>query len=447
MGGAGGSLTISIKNPSLLLEKHSNITLGQNTLTTLTNLICSILLTIRQLILKNVENANILRNLNNAIHKIYNIADTNLTHNNFPVECSRAAAQLLCSLWALKDLRVWFRRDGWNESHFLHADLLNKNIPNDVTIMLNLSNLLDKSKTNIEFDEHHLLTKSVAANKNSQNLNLTYSNKSTIKKDLNNNDLIQSGSKIIKNLLPSQKKELDRESNYSQSQSQLPESIGASTLSFHGLGGNVYRNWSLRSRKNIENRTLREPNLQISSPLSISKVLNSRVNPEKRQQNESPIACTIEKPLNTSYQNIQHMQKLTFGTVNAPSPIHYDTILEKSNPNLESPSWGIAVNQKINPMKYESSTMKEMKSSAQNASHPINFEPHTFPKKNYAQVSPMTRVSNQKSSSLQNDEMVIDVGLNHSGSNLKSEELHVNGKHGNSSEIYYGLRLLRNGTK
>ena len=245
----------------LTLERHGKITGGQNTILSLNNLICSILTTIRQLILKNHENAEILRNClpnNLALRKIFNITqskdsgDNNSNNNNFPEECQRAAAQCLCTFWSIKSMRELVRRDGWDQDHFLHPELLNHDIPRDITMILQLSNLLEDS--NISFDNnnynnHTLLTKNYSKKSTFRaGQQKTKVHRPNISKplEISHPKLIQNSHNNTdnKNKLPSPQSE----------SSHLPESVGTSTLSFHGLAGPTYRNWSLRSRKNINSK-------------------------------------------------------------------------------------------------------------------------------------------------------------------------------------------------
>ncbi|XP_002742237.2 catenin delta-2-like, partial [Saccoglossus kowalevskii] len=74
----------------------------------------SVLNCLHEVILRNMENAKSLRDAS-GIEKLVTMSKM---RDKFDMRIVRAANQVLVTLWGFKDLRILYKKDGWNAGHF-----------------------------------------------------------------------------------------------------------------------------------------------------------------------------------------------------------------------------------------------------------------------------------------------------------------------------------------
>ncbi|RVE58070.1 hypothetical protein OJAV_G00205410 [Oryzias javanicus] len=114
------NMALDVRNKELIgkyaMRDLVNRLPGGNTSLLSDETVAAICCTLHEVTSKNMENAKALADTG-GIEKLVNITKTR--GDRYSVKVVKAAAQVLNTLWQYRDLRAIYKKDGWNQNHFL----------------------------------------------------------------------------------------------------------------------------------------------------------------------------------------------------------------------------------------------------------------------------------------------------------------------------------------
>ncbi|CAG09331.1 unnamed protein product, partial [Tetraodon nigroviridis] len=114
------NMALDVRNKELIgkyaMRDLVNRLPGGNTTTLSDETVAAICCTLHEVTSKNMENAKALADTG-GIEKLVNI--TKCRGDRYSMKVVKAAAQVLNTLWQYRDLRTIYKKDGWNQNHFL----------------------------------------------------------------------------------------------------------------------------------------------------------------------------------------------------------------------------------------------------------------------------------------------------------------------------------------
>ncbi|XP_065129166.1 plakophilin-4-like isoform X4 [Paramisgurnus dabryanus] len=115
------NMSLDVRNKELIgkyaMRDLVNRLPGGNTTLLSDDTVAAICCTLHEVTNKNMENAKALADTG-GIEKLVNITKCR-SDSRYSVKVVKAAAQVLIGLWQYKDLRTIYKKDGWNQNHFL----------------------------------------------------------------------------------------------------------------------------------------------------------------------------------------------------------------------------------------------------------------------------------------------------------------------------------------